>query len=214
MIYTKLNPEKAMIWRIVHRDNLPWLLENGLHCGNSNKKSSNWVAIGHQELIKKRAGHTVPILPKGTLNDYVPFYFTPFSIMLYNILTGRGGVKKYSKEEIIILVSSLNRIKEFNLPFVFTNKHAYFQYAEFYSKLDELDKIDWSILQNRDFKRDPDDLEKFERYQAEALIYKNCPIQALLGIICYSQNQVAKTEKMIKTYNLDLSVHLRPAWYF
>jgi hypothetical protein len=27
-----LNPQKALIWRIVHRDNLPWILDNGLHC--------------------------------------------------------------------------------------------------------------------------------------------------------------------------------------
>lgn len=29
--YKNLNPEKALIWRIVHRDNLPWILEHGLH---------------------------------------------------------------------------------------------------------------------------------------------------------------------------------------
>jgi len=74
MIYTNLNPEKALIWRIVHRDNLPWLLENGLHCANSNIRFANWVTIGHQELIQKRATHLVPIPPQGTLNDYVPFY--------------------------------------------------------------------------------------------------------------------------------------------
>ncbi len=28
-----LNPQKALIWRIVHRDNIPWILDNGLHCG-------------------------------------------------------------------------------------------------------------------------------------------------------------------------------------
>ncbi len=36
MLYSSLNPEKALIWRIVHRDNLPWILDNGLHCGNLN----------------------------------------------------------------------------------------------------------------------------------------------------------------------------------
>ena len=32
--YPSLNPDKALLWRIVHRDNLPWILDNGLHCGN------------------------------------------------------------------------------------------------------------------------------------------------------------------------------------
>lgn len=26
--YPNLNPEKALIWSIVHRDNLPWILDN------------------------------------------------------------------------------------------------------------------------------------------------------------------------------------------
>ena len=29
-----LNPEKTLIFRITHRDNLPWILENGLHAPN------------------------------------------------------------------------------------------------------------------------------------------------------------------------------------
>lgn len=54
MTYSKLNPEKALIWRIVHRDNIPWILKNGLnglHCGNSQIQSSNWVHIGSADLI-------------------------------------------------------------------------------------------------------------------------------------------------------------------
>lgn len=42
-----LNPEKALIWRIVHRDNLRWILDNGLHSGNSNIQSNDWVHIGN-----------------------------------------------------------------------------------------------------------------------------------------------------------------------
>ena len=30
--YPKLNQQKALIWRIVHRENLPWILDNGVHC--------------------------------------------------------------------------------------------------------------------------------------------------------------------------------------
>ena len=30
-----LNPNKGLIWRIVHIANLPWIFANGLHSGNS-----------------------------------------------------------------------------------------------------------------------------------------------------------------------------------
>lgn len=30
--FPNLNLGKALIWRIVHRDNLPWILDNSAHC--------------------------------------------------------------------------------------------------------------------------------------------------------------------------------------
>ena len=138
MTYKNLNPDKALIWRIVHRDNLPWILDHGLHCGNCHERSSHWVNIGNAELIDKRSNHCVPLAPFGTLNDYVPFYFTPFSVMLKNIHSGRGGVKKRENDEIIILVSSLYRIQQAGLPFLFTNSHAYYRWAEFFNDLKDL----------------------------------------------------------------------------
>lgn len=119
-----LNPSKALIWRIVHRDNIPWILKNGLHCGNNTKHSPNWIHIGNPELIDKRAKHTVPHGPGGVLNDYVPFYFTPFSPMMANIHSGRS-VKQRPNEDIVILVSSLHRVQQLGLGYVFTDSHAY-----------------------------------------------------------------------------------------
>lgn len=212
--YPNLNPKKALIWRIVHRDNLPWLLDNGLHCGNSNVRSPDWVDIGNQELIDKRATHPVPIAPAGMLNDYVPFYFTPFSVMMKNIHTGWGGVKQRSNEEIVILVSSLHHIHEKGLPFLFTDMHAYYSWADYYDDLADLDKIDWPLLQRRDFKRDPDDPAKFERYQAEALVHQHCPVSGLRGIVCYTDVLRVQLEQQIVERDLNLDVFARREWYF
>ncbi|WP_323856719.1 type II toxin-antitoxin system toxin DNA ADP-ribosyl transferase DarT [Xenorhabdus doucetiae] len=173
-----LNPKKALIWRIVHRDNLKWILKNGFFSGNSDTKSENWIDIGNPELILKRANHLVPIPPGGTLNDYIPFYFTPFSPMLKNIHSGWGGIKQRNNSEIVILVSSLHKLNEMEVPFIFTDSHAYYMWSNFYSDLADLDKIDWAIIQAKDFKRDPNDPAKFERYQAEALIHNHCPVEA------------------------------------
>jgi ssDNA thymidine ADP-ribosyltransferase, DarT len=111
LMSSDLNAQKALIFRIVHRDNVPWMLDNGLHCPNSSIKDVNYVSIGNPELIGKRASRCVPCPPGGTLSDYVPFYFTPWSPMLYNIKTGWGGIRKRPNEEIVILVSSLRRLR-------------------------------------------------------------------------------------------------------
>jgi len=58
-----LNPEKALIFRIVHRDNLSWVLDHGLHCRNSETVDPNYRNIGNPELISKRTRRVVPISP-------------------------------------------------------------------------------------------------------------------------------------------------------
>jgi hypothetical protein len=212
--YSKtLNPEKALIWRIVHRDNIPWILDNGLYCGNSATRAPNWVSIGNPDLTCRRAMHPVPLHPGGCLNDYVPFYFTPFSVMLRNINTG-WGVPRRSNEEIVILVSSLHRLREQGLPFVFTDSHAFYQWANFYSDLADLKRVDWPLLQRRDFKRDDNDLAKFERYQAEALVHNFLPVNALVGIVCYTDALRASFERMLTQRSVILPVYARTEWYF
>ncbi|MBI6951088.1 MULTISPECIES: type II toxin-antitoxin system toxin DNA ADP-ribosyl transferase DarT [Pseudomonas] len=213
MTYTRLNPSKALIWRIVHRDNLPWLLDNGLCAVARGNLSSGYVGIGNPDLISKRSRRAVPIDPGGTLADYVPFYFTPFSVMMKNIHSGRG-VQQRRNEEIVILVSSLYHVRSLGLPFVFTDAHAYPDWAGYYSDLEHLDKIDWQILQSRDFKRDPDDPRKMERYQAEALIHGHVPVAGLLGIVCYNEALQRRVDQEVRQRQLDLPVHARPGWYF
>ena len=63
--YPSLNADKALIWRIVHRDNLPWLLAHGLHCRNAAEQDPRYLNIGSAELIDKRAHRAVPIAPGG-----------------------------------------------------------------------------------------------------------------------------------------------------
>lgn len=197
-----------------YRDNLPWILENGLHAANSPIHSNSWESIGNIDLINKRATRQVPISPGGFLNDYIPFYFTPFSPMLYNIHTGRGGVRKVENSKIIILVSSLYHLHSLGLPFVFTDRHAYSITANYFNKLDSLNAINWPLLQVRNFQRDPNDPEKIERYQAEALIPKKLPVEGLLGVVCYTESTQQTVQKCADSLRVTLKVICRPDWFF
>jgi len=209
-----LNPDDARIFRITHRDNVPWLLANGLHCPNSDTCDPNFIPIGLPDLIQRRRHRVVPIPPGGTLDDYVPFYFTPRSVMLYNIKTGCGGVIERANNEIVILVSSLPGLAQHQIPFVFTNSHAYMNEADFFGDLEDLRHIDWPLLRSRDFRRDPDDPGKLGRYQAEALAHRHVPVEALLGIACYDVSAEQAVSDAVAASGLTLQVKAVPHWYF
>jgi hypothetical protein len=214
MNYRNLNPDKALIWRIVHRENLPWILDNGLHCRNSPIQAEVYITIGNADLIERRCQRIVPVEPGGVLSDYVPFYFTPFSPMMYNIYTGRGGVTKRCNEDICILVSSIHKLNELGLQFAFTDRHAYLPFARYFNDADKLGEIDWRLLQTRNFKRNPDDPEQIERYQAEALVYNSLPVTGLIGIICHTDTVKNNLDNQIQTRGLRLDVRAMPQWYF
>lgn len=214
MYYPSLNPDKALIWRVTHYDNMPWILQNGLQAAYGRLRCPTWKVIGSQDLIVRRGSRKVPLAPYGVLNDYVPFYFTPFSPMMYNIYAGRGGVEKVPNQDVIILVSSLHKVADLGLKFVFTDRHAYTCMAKFYNDLAELQKIDWGLLQRRDFKRKPDDPGAIERYQAEALVHSHIPLQGLKGAICYSEHVQQQLQGMAEQLGQTLPFHCRPNWYF
>lgn len=185
-VTANLNPEKALIFRITHISNVGWIMQNGLHCANSEVRDPRFVQIGNPDLIDRRRDWPVGGPYGGTLSDYVPFYFTPFSPMLLNIVTGYGGIVRRRKDEIAILVSSIWRLRDAGVEFVISDRHALVKMAQFSSDPASLERIDWELLRRKDFKRDPDDPGKVERYEAEALA-KNCvPHHALVGVYAYN----------------------------
>lgn len=209
-----LNPEKALIFRIVHVANVPWILDHGLHCRTSTEQDPDFVEIGSADLIGKRARRQVPVPPGGVLSDYVPFYFTPFSIMMYNIQTGYGGITRRENRNLVILVSSIYRLREMELPFVFTNQHAYAAETEFFEAASDLERIDWPLLRSRNFKTSDEDPGRQVRYQAEALVHRQVPLDALLGIGCYDDRVRQELQSMVESRGLSLSVKTTPIWYF
>jgi len=213
-VTSHLTPEKALIFRITHRDNVPWILDHGLHCATSSIRDPDFVTIGSQEVIGKRANRHAPDPPGGTLEDYIPFYFTPLSPMLLNIKTGLHGVVQRPMEEIVILVSSLHLLIEHGLRFVFTDRHAIYLATNFFSDLEDLDKIPWQQLQNRDFKKDPEDPDRFERYQAEALVHQHLPVTALKGIVCYNEAVKTVIDRELESRSLELEVRVFAGWFF
>ena len=59
----KLNAKNAFIFRIIHLDNVPWILDNGMHCRSSMVQAPRYHTIGNPDIIEKRERRAVPIPP-------------------------------------------------------------------------------------------------------------------------------------------------------
>lgn len=213
MEYKWISPERALVFRITHIDNMSWIIENGLHCRDG-RQDPSFVTIGNPDIISRRDVQLVPVEPWGTLSDYIPFHFTPFSPMAFNIKTGHG-VPAVAPRDIVVLVASLRRLSgSAGVQFVYTDRHAVLKTAAFHKSLDELHCIDWRRLRARDFKRDNDELDKVERYQAEALVYRHLPTDMLEGIFCHGNKEMAVVQALADAAGTDLKVRSDSRVYF
>ncbi|QDI90444.1 DUF4433 domain-containing protein [Salicibibacter halophilus] len=166
--------EPTLLYHITDYRNLPSILDNGglaAHSRVSGNKIS-YTDIAHHSIQSRRSKISVSAAPRGMLHDYVPFYFSPRSPMLYAI--HRKNVEGFSgtQDDIIYLVTSTDVIKDGGKDFVFTDGHAIMLWTEFYNELSHLDKIDWEVMDSiywNDTDQDPD---RTRRRQAEFLVHK------------------------------------------
>jgi O-acetyl-ADP-ribose deacetylase (regulator of RNase III) len=49
-----LNSDNALIFRIIHRNNLRWILKHGLHCYDSTTLDPHYHSLGNPDLIERR----------------------------------------------------------------------------------------------------------------------------------------------------------------
>jgi hypothetical protein len=80
-----LNQHKNFCYRIYHIQNLPHILENGLCSKHHPAASAGFISIGNPSIISARDSTMVKINGYGNIGEYIPFYFTPRSMMLFNI---------------------------------------------------------------------------------------------------------------------------------
>ena len=206
-------PNPTLVYRITHVANVSWLLANGLHCASSGVRDPEFVRIGLPDLIQRRATRPVPVAPGGTLGDYIPFYFGTHSAMLYNIHTGYG-VRQVPQRDIAYLVSSVQLLGNRNVPFLFTDRHAYVALAHYSSNVADLGRLDWDLINGRDFKRDPNRPEKIERREAELLAHRHVPLEGLEGIACYDGAVRQRIEAVAREIGVNVRVREHREWYF
>jgi hypothetical protein len=176
------------IYHITHINNLRRIIaEGGLHCDRRAQDVKS-VNIGHMHIKQRRLNRPVPLGPRGTVGDYVPFYFAPRSPMLYAI--SRGGVEGYTEgqQPVIYLRSTAEMVDEAGLRWVFTEGHADMGYTDFFDDFRDLIKIDWPLMEERYWHDTDDDPDRKRRRQAEFLVHQFFPWELVSYVGVYDHS--------------------------
>jgi len=202
---------KTYLFRMTHIENIPHILQNGITHSTSANANSNFVPIGDSSLITSRNDF---LLNNGRrLGEYIPFYFGKRTPMLYVVQNGFNMVAPTPAENIVYCVSSVQKIIDLQLDFVFTDGHAIDSFSSQFT-ITDIQNID-TILDkkaiNAKYWRDENDLDRKRRKEAEFLVLGDVSHEAILGFITY--NELAKNR--IINFGADTAiVHIKSEFYF
>lgn len=204
------------IYHITHINNLPSILRSSGLIANSRlrRERINYLDIAHESIQDRRARTRVPCSAGGVLHDYVPFYFAPRSPMLFTI--HKGNVEGYNQgqETVIHLVSTAEAIEATVLAFAFTDGHAIMSYTQFSDDLENLDMVDWEIMEARYWNDTEDDNDRKRRRQAEFLVHQFCPWTLITEIGVINTTIQEQVQRILQNVNYQPPVRVYPNWYY
>lgn len=195
---------------MTHIDNIPHIIKNGLTHKSSNNSNKNYIPIGDSSLINTRDGF---LLDNGDhLGDYIPFYFSYRTPMLYVIQKGYNGVTPINPKDIVYCVTNVQEVLSSNIDFIYTDGHATDKFSKFYSRKNISgikNQLDFNAI-NATFWKDENDLDLKRKKEAEFLIKQDLSYDRLLGFITFDKS----SKKKILKIDRSCKIGVRPHFYF
>lgn len=208
-------PIPTAVYHFTHVRNLLSIAHAGLVADIGSRTGRTVVEVGEPSIKEARRQRAVPVGPGGVVGDYVPFYFAARSPMLYKI--HRGGVPSYQDgcDDLIYLVSTVERLQSEGCPLVFTDRNAATSIAEFTDEENRLGElIDWPLMNARIWRDVPAQPDRKERRMAECLAYRQVPWSAFVGVATRTEGCADAARATLATLGDSTPVVVRPGWYF
>lgn len=209
-------PDPAYVYHLTHIDNLRSILDCGalLSYNAMHRDEVVYRNIAHNNIQDQRAHCFVWGAKGGCLHDYVPFHFASRPPMLYAIKGGKVEGYAEGQGPLIYLVSTAQDIAKAALSFTFTDGHAIMAFTEFYDSLDDLDKVDWSVMKSKYWHDTTEHPDRRRRRQAEFLVHDCVPIELVRGIVVKNTGRKEAVSEIVRNSSVELSVQERTSWYY
>ena len=209
-------PYEGCLFHITHINNLAGIASEGLWSDNAVVSSDTQIVeIGERDIKQRRRNRVVPVLPGGHVADYVPFYFAARSPMLFSIHKGNVSTYQRGQDEVVYLVTDTAAIVGHGLEFVFTDRNAATDFAEFGNDLDDIDDyVNWTLMRQKMWNNIPSERDRRERRMAEMLVLTHVPWSAFIEVATRTEDVSRAAASALATVGATTMVHVRPDWYF
>lgn len=202
-----INISKIKVYRIIPIANLEYDLNNGLFSKLNAPDNPNRAIIGNSEIISERDNRIVKCFPETVVNDYVPFYFSIRTPMLYNIITGHGVPKKRQKD-IIYLCTTIGELATDDYQWCFTDGNAAKVITKFYKELKEIKQLDRRSIKTQDFRLDnaDGDKDRIRKKHAEFLVKDHVSPDKIQAIVVLNETTKKRVKEIVEGCNLDIYI--------
>ena len=206
---------KILVFRMIHFRNLDYIFRNGIYYRTSLNFDPNYVNIGSSSIIDHRDTVRVKCYPDTMVNEYIPFYFGVRTPMLYKIKTGHG-VQQLPQDEIIYLVCKFKEIADSNLQWCFTDGNAARYISEFYTSIDDIEKLDWRSINAEEWtdNNKDGDHDRMRKKHSEFLVKDHVPIGFIKAIVVLTEVRKEFVENLVKQHGLAIDVHVDSNYKF
>jgi len=212
-------PAQPKIYHITHVDNLRDILADDALLSDRCllDRGGPGSPIGMSSIKRRRLERLEVKCHPGTMvGDYVPFYFCPRSVMLFVISRGNHPELAYrgGQRPIVHLEADLREVVRWaqtcGSRWAFSLSNAGAAYAQFRSKLEDLDHLDWGAIAATDFRA----ADVKEGKQAEFLVYERFPVELVTRIGVQSPAIRSQVVATFANAPKQPVVEVRPDWYF
>jgi hypothetical protein len=180
---------------MTHIENVPHILQNGITHSTSQNSNPDFVPIGDITLIATR--NDLLLTSGRNLSEYIPFYFGPRTPMLYVIQNGFNAVAATPAENIVYCVTSIQKIIELGLDYIFSDGHAVDRLSTQYTPKDIEDiedLVDFNAVKAK-YWRDDDDLDLKRRKEAEFLVLGDICVDGIVAFLVYNEDAKRRMEE-------------------
>lgn len=212
-------PNRPKIFHITHVENLSRIIDEGVIWSDAKRLELNLdCEVVGMSSIKARRLYELPVKchPGTRVGQYVPFYFCPRSIMLYILHMGNSPELSYhgGQAPMVHLVADLSKAVAWadaqSRRWAFTNRNAGTYYAEFFSNLADLSKVNWTAVESLDFRS----ADIKDGKQAEFLIEELLPWDLVDEVGAVDQETAARVRSALRSARHQPAVRIRRSWYF